>query len=375
MTKKLTIYFQGNTQFENTGDVLINKSLLEIFRSYGNIVVNDQKLPDYYKAALKLKKEEFSTNGKGGFYQQLFGNAFNSIFRKGHKVMMVAGPPGHIFGNSKKKIKKNLEYSVFLFLLKIMGVKIIRLGFSMGPVGQQQALSERIRSWFTDHYLVRDSISLQLAHRIGINKAQYFPDLAWMYSANGVDLSLANKNEIIFSFRDSIYKDDSGDTYQDKLINSLIYLMDHLKDRFRIKITYQVLQDYAFCKALFDNLSKRGYPVSFVEEQITLENAGEAYKDGVAIITNRLHGALLAAKYDVLPIVLTDVDKHLKIKGIYVDAGLEELLIDASLSNEALMEKINLLLLKRESIIKKLDDIEKQYHSYSTESLKKIMMK
>ncbi|WP_200979287.1 polysaccharide pyruvyl transferase family protein [Echinicola sp. 20G] len=374
MNPTKTIYFQGNTQFENTGDVLINKSLLEIFRLYGNIVLNDQKLPNYYKEALKLKPEEYSTTGQGGFYNQLFRNAFKSIFRKESKVVMVAGPPGHVFGNSSKKIKKNLEYSVFLFLLKIMGVKIIRLGFSMGPIGQQQAISERIRSWFTHHYWVRDSISLQLAHQIGIQKAQYFPDLAWMYSANGVDLSKANKSEIIFSFRDGIYKDDSGDNYTDQLTQNLMYLIGHLKDRYRIKITYQVLQDYAFCKALYEKLLEKGCEVTFIEKQITLDNAGEAYKDGVAIITNRLHGALLAAKYDVLPIVMTDVDKHLKIKGIYQDAGLDELLLDANLSNEELLQQINLLLLKREAIIQKLDEVEKQYHVYSMDNMDKIML-
>ena len=374
MTKQVTIYFQGNTQFENTGDVLINKSLIEIFRNYGNIVVNDQNLPDFYKSALGLKQEEFSTNAKGGFLRQLFKNAMKSRFKKGKRVVLVAGPPGHIFGNSKKKIKKNLEYTTFLVALTMMGVRILRLGFSMGPIGKQQAVSEKIRAWFTHHYLVRDSISLELAHSIGINKAKYFPDLAWMYNANGVDLSLEKKDEIIFSFRASIYKDDSGERYKENLINNLVYLMDHLKDRFKVKITYQVLQDYGFCREIFEKLSGQGYAVRFMEEQVTLETAGNAYKNGAAIITNRLHGALLAAKYKVLPMVLTDIDKHLKIKGIYCDAGLQELLLEASWSNEELLEKINLLLIKREAIIEKLGEIEQEYHAYSAESMQKIMV-
>ncbi|QDH80803.1 polysaccharide pyruvyl transferase family protein [Echinicola soli] len=373
MEPTVTTYFQGNTQFDNTGDVLINKSLIELFRNYGKIVLNDQKLPDFYKAALELKKEEASSNGKGSFYRQLFGKALSSMFKKSQKVVMVAGPPGHIFGNSREKIKKNLEYSVFLIMLTLMGVRIVRMGFSMGPIGKQQAVSERVRAWFTHHYWVRDSISLSLAHSIGIPKARFFPDLAWTYHANGVDLSKANKDEIIFSFRDSIYKDDAGQRYKDALIERLMYIIDHLKGQYRLKITYQVAGDYDFCKALYEILLEKGYDVSFMEEQITLETAGEAYQNGVAILTNRLHGALLAAKYDVLPLVLTDIDRHLKIKGIYEDAGLSDLLLEAGQSNDALLQKVNMLLHQREEIFRKLDDLEKRYEALTTESMQRAL--
>ncbi|AWW29058.1 hypothetical protein DN752_02290 [Echinicola strongylocentroti] len=374
MVKKVTTYFQGNTQFENTGDVLINKSLIEIFRKYGKVVINDQKLPEYYKVALELKTAEKSTFAKGSFYKQLFLKAWESMFKKDQKVVMVAGPPGHIFGNSTKKILKNFEYTVFLILLTMLGVRIVRMGFSMGPIGKQQALSERIRAWFTHHYLVRDSISLDLAHSIGIPKAQFFPDLAWTYHANGVDLSKTKKEEIIFSFRDGIYKDDDGNRYRDALMERLMFIIDRLKDQYRLKVTYQVLGDYTFCKELHGMLVEKGYKVEFDEEQITLKTAGKAYKNGVAIITNRLHGALLAAKYNVLPLVLTDIDKHLKIKGIYHDAGIDNLLLEASDSNETLLDKVVHLLEQREPILQQLASIEKRYHDLTMESMDKVMM-
>ncbi|GGF25844.1 polysaccharide pyruvyl transferase family protein [Echinicola rosea] len=373
MEKKVTTYFQGNTQFENTGDVLINKSLIELFRTYGAVVINDEKLPAFYKDALVLASQEKSTVGKGSFYRQLFDKAWKSLFKKDQQVIMVAGPPGHIFGNSTKKIKKNLAYSAFLIVLRLLRVKVVRMGFSMGPIGKKQAVSERIRAWFTHHYWVRDSISLDLAHAIGISKARFFPDLAWTYHANGVNLSQARKEEIIFSFRDAIYKDDDGQRYKNALVDRLVYIIDHVKERYKLKITYQVLGDYGFCKELYEILSEKGYEVSFEEEQITLESAGKAYQNGVAIITNRLHGALLAAKYEVLPLVLSDIDKHLKIKGIYQDAGLQELLLEASETNGALLEKVLHLLERREQILEQMQQVEQQYHTLTLDSMAQVL--
>ena len=371
MEKTVTTYFQGNTQFENTGDVLINKSLIELFRTHGNVVINDEKLPGFYKEALNLASHEKSSSNKGSFYKQLFQKAWASLFKKGQKVIMVAGPPGHIFGNSNKKIRKNMEYTADLIALQLLRVKIVRMGFSMGPIGKKQAVSERIRAWFTHHYWVRDSISLSLAHEIGIPKARFFPDLAWTYHANGVDQ--AQKEEIIFSFRDAIYKDDDGQRYKNALVERLMFIIDHLKDRYKLKITYQVLGDYAFCKELHETLRAKGYEVDFEEAQITLETAGRAYQNGVAIITNRLHGALLAAKYDVLPLVLSDIDKHLKIKGIYHDAGLHDLLLEASDTNEAILEKVLTLLENRTQIMEQLAQIEQRYHALTMDSMAKVL--
>lgn len=113
--------------------------------------------------------------------------------------------------------------------------------------------------------------------------------------------------------------------------------------------------------------------MDFEEAQITLETAGRAYQNGVAIITNRLHGALLAAKYDVLPLVLSDIDKHLKIKGIYHDAGLHDLLLEASDTNEAILEKVLTLLENRTQIMEQLAQIEQRYHALTMDSMAKVL--
>lgn len=60
--------------------------------------------------------------------------------------------------------------------------------------------------------------------------------------------------------------------------------------------------------------------------------------------SNRLHVLLLSYKYGAPPICVSDIQKHRKIRGIFTDNELENLLLDVNDNMDELMGKINALL-------------------------------
>lgn len=359
MQEKRLVFFQGNTQYENTGDILINKSLITLVKQHASLLVNDRRMPDWYVESLGLTKEECISNVAGNFYLHLIGKSIRARLSNSQgKVYLIGGAPGHEFGSSFSKAVKSGLVAVLYCLLQVFGVRIFRLGFSIGPIGKAVGAAERFRSAFMKQYFVRDSLSLDLCHNIGIKKARFFPDLAWLYNAN--DRSAGAKSKIILSFRHAVLDTSSDDHYLEKLKANLFSMLESVKGQYSVEVVYQVKRDFEFCSKLYDELRKV-MDVTFREEQITLDSAANAYGDAYCILTNRLHVALLGYKYGGLPLILTDSESHLKIKGIYSDAEIDQLILDTNNAIERNVNDFNSLLQDRTRIMEKLNDTE---HSY-----------
>lgn len=366
MNHKALTFFQGNTQYENTGDVLINKSLIQLLRKQGDVVVNDAQMPEWYVTSLNLMDKERITRKNITFTKCLL----KSLFDSNVKVYIIAGPPGHLFGNSAKKSFRNIISGCFFLILQAFGAKIIKIGFSMGPIGKSLSYTEWFRALFTNYYLVRDSISLKLAKTIGIHKASFFPDLAWAYEVQPF-ITVGEKETIVLSFRNSIVEGQSSDQYLERLRDTLFSMLKSANKNYHVVVSYQVERDFEFCKKLYVELSEE-IKVSFNETQVTLENASNTYKSAVCIITNRLHGALLAYKYGALPLVLTDANDHLKIKGIYLDAGISNLILDVNANVTDNIENFQILMNNRGELMDSLRAKELEYMSVSNNVLRTI---
>ena len=362
MERSNYIFFQGNTQYENTGDVLINKALIELLREHGAIIVNNTEMPAWYVQDLELKPEECITTTGTSFNSYLIKQVVDSKSNN-KNIFLIAGPPGHLFGNSAQKSFRNLISASLFVFLRLYKVKILKVGFSMGPIGRTLGITEFLRASTNQYYLVRDSLSLKLAKSLGIKHARFHPDLAWMYKVSLTENS-KEKSKIMVSFRDSVVEGQSSGQYLDALKNNLFAMLKNLDKKYKIEIVYQVKRDYTFCKKLYTQLSTE-LEVSFNETQVTLNNANEAYTGASCILTNRLHGALLAYKYGALPLVLTDANDHLKIKGIYMDAGIDDLLLNVNDSIESNIAKFTALMSDYDSIIERLDAKQIEYNKLS----------
>lgn len=324
------IFYKTTAAFDNTGEVLIYKSLLEQLRPYGQIVIDDHN----EKSAIFLEKigvkqdELLSTYSPCPFILAMLLSALTQVVST-RKVAFVTGLGEHRYTTVKSSVK-NFSAACLLALLKLLGVKVVRIGMSMHIAGLLPKFSERILSMFVDHYYVRDSLSQRMCRDAGVKCAKIAPDLSWAYAVDcqKIDDESSEVTNCIFSFRSSLYK---GDISKIENLKEAIVILAHTLIRqygCSIQITYQVGTDANFAHELYQTLSRQHDNVFLVEELITLENAGSFYGHAQLVFSNRLHTLLLSYKYGAVPIGFIDKSNQKKIVGIFEDVGLEDLLID-----------------------------------------------
>ena len=326
--EKNIIFYKTTANFDNTGEVLIYKSLLELLRQQGKIIVNDSaKIQPLFLNRIGIKDEEkLSNNTSLSFIPAMIFFALKSLFSS-TKINFVTGVGEHVV-SGYKDILKNIISFFFLLLLRILNVKVIRIGMSMRFSGKFEAWSERLLALVFNYYYVRDSLSLQYCRNAGISKCRLAPDLSWAYVADSP--STISKRYIIFSLRNFASKENQFEyaTHLTKVVVALIDSILRKNPKQQILFTYQVNKDFPFMQQLYEACKDYHTNITLVSDLITLENAQEYYGNSSLVFSNRLHILLLAYKYHALTVGLTDIAEHVKIKGIFEDARLANHLID-----------------------------------------------
>lgn len=346
------IYYQTKTQFTNTGDALINRALIEVLRGYGVLKCNCSKnIPIKFVEELGIKEsEKLSYKTEVGLVLSIIGRGIISLFNS-DKVYVFSGL-GHQWGGNYKLYIKNIIASVVFLLYRILGIKIIKIGSSIGPVTRLALVTEKIRSIFINNYYVRDTKSLELCHNNGIKKAKLSPDLSWLYlnqfekKLNLTNIVTVNMRESILNEKDLFYVDSMKKT----VYKILKMIEESFSEKIKVIFLYQVESDKTFCKNIFNEL-KREFDCEFVTERVTLESAKKIYGKSVYNISNRMHSLLLGYKYGSLPIVVIDKDKHIKISQTFKDSNLDEFIIDVYNSKS---KNIEYILKNREELFSKL---------------------
>lgn len=368
------LYYKGYTQYHNIGDQLINRSLLDYFRKFSKVIVSTGGMPLFYTDALALEAEERSSAYAGNFHMQLVLRALTAVFQKDTRIYFLASPPGDQSTYSFLAGCKYFLSGGLYLLLYLLGVRIIKIGFSIGPLGRMAKAGERFRALFIRHYYVRDSISLRFVQTMGIKQAKLFPDLCWSYQPTtypqNMDIPSAESPKIMLSFRDGVHSEHSTETYQDSLVSLLSQFVHAHQEQYRFQVSFQVASDATFSEFLYTHI-KSFAPVSFMTEQIDLADAFQ-YQSASLVLTNRLHVALLAAKFGCLPVIVTDIGRHVKIKGIFQDAGLHPLLLDTQQAPTDNLTRLAGILTNRQVYLAKIQQAEKTYAQLSTNIMNHI---
>ncbi len=351
------ICYQTKTDFKNTGDALINKALLDVLRNYGNIKCNcSSDVSTFFIRELGITdSEKVKCKSEISFVTSILKLAFKSKKNK-NQVYLVSGL-GHQWGGSLKKCIRNFIAGLIFPLYKIFGIKIIKIGMSIGPISNTLAITEKIRSIFIDYYYVRDTKSLTLCHNIGIKKAKICPDMSWIYLIDKPK-KLNNNNIVTISLRESIL-DEKNNYYIESMLKKCSEILEVINKKvdgnIKIYFIYQVEKDKFFCDKAYQNF-KDVYDCEFIENRITLDDAKNIYGKATYNISNRMHSILLGYKYGALPIALVDTEKHIKISQTLIDNNLNELLIDVYKDKN---NNIEFLIENKEVIYDKLIKVEK----------------
>lgn len=343
---KNIIFFQAMTQYENLGDLVINKTLLDSLRQYGMLVINVRGVPEWFCQELEIADYERASNHRMGFKITLLVSAFKSLFQPDSKIYFIL-TPGHHYNISMNfsRVIYLLKIISYSFLLKIIGVRICRFGASIGPFSKIYQIAEKCMAELMYFYSVRDTKSENYAKTIGISKVELFPDLAWsmkLHDAKSNFLeNLLIKEYVIFSFREYPHALEHPGIYKDRLyliLDEIVKIVCRNSQK-KIIISYQVSRDYEFCRQI-SNRYKNEYNVIFIEKQIDVQSIYEFYSQSSIIFSNRLHALIFGMVCGSTPIAIVDGLKHDKITGIFSEMKLMDLVVDISQENHRI-EQLN----------------------------------
>lgn len=344
---KNLIFYKTTADFDNTGEVLIYKSLLQFLRKYGDVIVNDGDSiqPKFLERIEIAEQERLSNWTNNSFIVHMLCTALRNIFSS-RQIYFVTGVGEHSV-RTGKAVLKNFFAIGFIGLMRCCGVKAIRIGMSMRFSNNFLAKrSERMLSHLFNHYYVRDSISLNNCREAGVKKCQLAPDLSWGYAINApATKTKEDKDVIIFSFRNYCESGVNREAYKKLLTERIVALITYLTEKgiYKIWLTHQCNEDYTYAKEIYDLLPARNR-VELKQELVTLENGEDYYGKAILTLSNRLHVMLLAYKFGSPTVCLTDVERHRKITGIFRDNNLGDVLMDINEPPHSIQEKVEKLM-------------------------------
>lgn len=373
MEMKPIIFYKTTADFDNTGEVLIYKTLLENLREYGRVIVDDSPhIQPLFLTRIGIRREErLHTYTQKSFVAYIILSSVKNIFKR-NPMYFATGVGEHVVGGGKDVVK-NICSFFFLLFLRLCGLKVIRIGMSIRFNGKLASLSEYMLSKVVSYYYVRDGISLQNCKEIRVN-ASKAPDLSWGYHVEGHDIANGDSNLVIFSFRD--YAQKYNEKYKSLLYDKIGALLGYIcKDKGKqVLLTWQCDYDKAIATELFERFKNLGN-IQLADDLITLENASKYYGKAAIVFTNRLHVMLLGYKFGALTVCLTDLKEHSKITGIFKEEQLDRQLLDIHSSDEEVCSSYDSLLKNMDSEWKRIHEVEKKNYTTLKNVFKAIFQK
>ncbi|GGD50787.1 hypothetical protein GRI62_06460 [Erythrobacter arachoides] len=313
------IFFLVRTQYENTGDLAINRECIKLLRQRGVLHVNVSGVPDAFVNGLQLYPQEIVSPKT--FWANLI---FQSLRGLSVYLFLVPGGLGG-YDYPYRPLKELLFRFVYASLRKI-GVRIIRLGCSFSPVLPSIEIPFRKRHESIDFIGLRDSTSLAYARALGLENVGFFPDFAFMLEP--VAGEEAEGSYAVLSFR-------SRDATEAAIITATVQKFLQMVDRGRklsVVIAVQVEFDRSFAKDLASVLSS-DRQVSLTAPETEIDKFIAIYQGADWLLSNRLHVLIFGLIGNANTVALTNYDRDQKIIGMFEDLEIAERLIAQDGSN------------------------------------------
>lgn len=325
-------YFLYNpvTQYDNTGDLLINQSLVGLLRKHGQVIIDDSNKPEKFVTAISAEGDQrlsaISSQRLFDFLEYMLQRP-RIASKDTYYLVLVPGDLSVVGFN--KAISRVRFFYRRLRKLKRLGCRILRLGISLNTFDLPNIIAESLYSRAFYVYGVRDKQSMAKATRFRFSHVHYFPDLAWAYRPNFVEIKAAErKKSVLISFRANQSGTVHNVDYFAGIKNHLLELLRYPAfENYKIIVSYQVKYDREAAQELAD-LFHKTFDVEFIDTLLSLEEAIQLYAGADLIISNRLHVLLLGSICKTLSVPFINPLENKKIAGIYEDNGLYDMVLD-----------------------------------------------
>ena len=297
--------FICRAQYENLGDLLINKLLVDELCKYGKVYIDSYNIPANFLEPLLDNDNvidvygEYGVTSKKGKLSQLQ----MAFFCKKKNIRIITDSPGPLLSTKISGVNvvsgklRNLIYHA-------VGCRMLGIGKCFSSFISKKVPVNKIHA---DFYYVRSNESVTyLREQLGENKVKYIPDLCFLLKRN--HQTVKKKNIAIFDIR-LIKNADEKILQRCKTIIELL-----LQDGYKVILYYQVQRDYDTMMRLYKFIDN---PNVEVRQNIVWYNDLDFYMGKKYVFSNRLHSLLIGVAFGAYPVCLYEESiETLKLKHV-----------------------------------------------------------
>lgn len=311
-----TSFLSVRTQFENLGDLLINRELISLLSERGDLVIDASGVPQWFIDALRLPSGAKIVRGRIKFMYSLVGHRL-----RGRPAFYFFLPGGNFGDYSTLNFLKRTVLLFPWYVLKFLGVKFCQIGTSAERLGPRHTRYLKLRNPLLHAFYVRDIESSSVLSEAGVKHHGLLPDFAFnLFTTESTNND--GSGSVCFSFRTDQHASQLGDCY--RIIDRVVSLLPKSTTYW---FSVQVERDRKGVEELRELLLKHHkIEAGVFEETRQIARMQEFYRHTESVVSNRLHVLLLAASGGARVVAYAD-HMNQKITGLFRTIDRVDLLI------------------------------------------------
>lgn len=319
---KAAVFLSVHTQFENAGDALIVRELINLAADIAPTFVDLSRCPSSFRSTLNLgalpNVVAFEHLGTGRLLAQMLRSRLS-----GHRTVYFLAPGGRGGELTVRGYVKAHVTNALLGLFSSLGVRVCHIGVSYDRLGPRHIAALRRRSRILAHHAVRDEVTRDHLSTNGIRVDAVIPDLALNRFQHEHVTSGAGSNALALSFRRDKYPER-----ETEILEAVGRILETLEPDTTVRIVSQVARDDSFMSRLYDHITSH-FDINGALHlcSSSIDDCRSAYSGCEQIYSNRLHALLLAASVGATPIGIIDRERDAKIVGVFEGLGRDDLLV------------------------------------------------
>ena len=305
-------YVSCITQYENLGDLIINKMLVDELSRYGKVYLDTYRVPETFSTPLLQNDNVIDMSTLQLHYKGRRSLLPFLNFYIRHKISVITECPGPMYPQKRRGCVRALTL-LYDSLLKIFGIHRYLIGNCCSHLRSTKTKYEGPN--YDGYYMRSRQSANYLSKYVSSNKVQYIPDLCYLLKYQATQ---SKKNKIaIFDIRAIDKSDKKLFTWCKEIAN------EFLLQGYEVVLYYQVEKDYDDMMNLYKYI---GHSEIKVRSNLLWYDDLEFYSDKMFVVSNRLHSLLIGAAYSVFPICLYE-DRELtaKLKDVFHSSFSKEL--------------------------------------------------
>ncbi|MFT6072121.1 MAG: polysaccharide pyruvyl transferase WcaK-like protein [Alphaproteobacteria bacterium] len=324
-------FFSIKTQFENVGDALINREMINLAAREAVVHIDISRCPPEFIHTLGIS-DLAETDKKIISYQKSL-SLFLKMIRlrlSGQACYYFLSPGGYLGDISGLGFVSKYINAFILLCFTLIGVHICHVGVSYERLGKNFSKLLALRSKLLHRHYIRDNTSMEYATSLGIHHNGQMPDLAF-HLFDQKNEPKENLKSICFSFRADQYpeqKQETRDFVQEVIANAPADTHYYL--------IAQVKRDVPIMKILQEDITKiTGNAPKLHIGYDNITSCLNFYDATDLIISNRLHVLLMGGSRAGHILACVNETYNMKIKGIMETIGLGDNIIYLSKNRDA----------------------------------------